>query len=714
LHTNPLNLMLRSEISRRDVLRLCAMSALMLRTPTPVAHALTARETQITHPDQGWTSPVPGETIKAAPAALIPFPKQAMWENRWLDVSGGFDPVGNISMLSRMAVKWPDVVNANSRVQAHVSVQPKVAPKPEGYVLTVDSKKVTIVGADAAGVFYAIQTLRQLAQRHSDRIVLPCGSIRDWPAFAVRGFMHDTGRNFRTIDTLKAQIDLAAAYKINVFHWHLTDKPAWRIQSRIYPQLNDPRFRTAGRDENSTYSFDDLRDVIAYAKRRHVQVLPELDMPGHSDCFTGAFGFPMDDPRGQAVLEQLLEEFCGEISQTDCPWLHLGSDEVKINNPVQFVQHMSARVRALGRLPVMWAPGLPNDSTLVEQTWSEDATARAKSAPAKRFIDSSMGYANNFGTLEFVQRYYFGQPCLAAEGTDSLRGAILCIWPDIRVDDKATIERYNAVWPGILTLAEAAWAGRPSRGETQRSVLPDPCSAAGRDFIEFENRLAAHRDTAFVNVPFPFVKFSAIPWQIAGPFLPSDPDRPQHGPADQMIIQAFRRGPVKRVWGGTVTLGSRHGESVFPHAVISDVYAVTWIRSDTGRNVRAWIGFETPDRSNRQYGGIPEQGQWDAWGADIWVNEIRVAPPRWQQPDKFKYLNPTWDTPANEIPLTDEELYWTREPAIVPLVTGWNRLLIKAPCGYLEQNWSFTFVPVRQNASGRWVEDESLTYGSLA
>lgn len=476
LTMNPLNEILRNEISRRDVLRLSAMSALASATPAFSRRLFTASatvtEAQITHAE--WISPVSRVALDAAPSALIPFPKQSKWEHGWLDASGGFDVTGDISVLKGVAIRWPNVLNANPRVQVHVSVQPNVTPKPEGYSLTIDSKKVMIVGTDAAGVFYAIQTLRQLAQQREDAIVLPLGSVRDWPTFAVRGFMHDTGRNFRTIDTLKTQIDLAATYKVNVFHWHLTDRPAWRIQSRIYPQLNDPRFRAAGRDPDSTYSFDDIRDVIAYAKARHVQVLPELDMPGHSDCFTRAFGFPMADPRGQAVLEQLLEEFCAEIPQADCPWLHLGSDEVKINNPAQFVQRMSAKVRTLGRLPVMWNPGLPNDGTLMEQTWSEGAVSATKSAPAKGMIDSAMGYANNYDPLEFVQRYYFGQPCLVAEGSDSLRGAIVCIWPDIRVVDKANIQRQSAVWPGILTLAEAAWVGRPSLGETQRSVLPDP------------------------------------------------------------------------------------------------------------------------------------------------------------------------------------------------------------------------------------------------
>lgn len=169
-------------------------------------------------------------------------------------------------------------------------------------------------------------------------------------------------------------------------------------------------------------------------------------MPGHSNYFTKAFGFPMDDPRGQVILERLLEEFCYEIPRADCPWLHIGSDEVKIDNPLQFVRRMSMKVRSLGRLPVMWNPGLSNDGTLVEQTWSESALKSSGSEPSRGILDSAMGYPNNYGALEFVQRYFFAQPCLVPDGGDKLRGAILCIWPDIRVANKAEIERQNPVW----------------------------------------------------------------------------------------------------------------------------------------------------------------------------------------------------------------------------------------------------------------------------
>ena len=117
----------------------------------------------------------------------------------------------------------------------------------EGYMLTVSADgRAAIRAKDRRGILWAKATLRQLAAEDG---TTPCVRIKDYPAFPLRGFMHDTGRNFRSVEQLKKDLELLSAYKLNLFHWHLTDHPAWRIQCRAYPQLNDARFQRAGRDE---------------------------------------------------------------------------------------------------------------------------------------------------------------------------------------------------------------------------------------------------------------------------------------------------------------------------------------------------------------------------------------------------------------------------------------------------------------------------------
>ena len=199
------------------------------------------------------------------------------------------------------------------------------------YYLKIEKGKVYIEGNE----IWARQTLAQLSDSQGRT---PDVVIHDWSVYPFRGFMHDTGRNFQTLDMLKETIDLMSLYKINYFHWHLTDNPAWRIECNVYPQLNDPQYQRPGRDCGKFYTYDEIRELIAYAKERGITVMPEIDMPGHSAYFRNAFGFSMDSEDGMKVLEKCIEEFCNEIPVSMCPYLHIGSDEVYIADPKGFMR----------------------------------------------------------------------------------------------------------------------------------------------------------------------------------------------------------------------------------------------------------------------------------------------------------------------------------------------------------------------------------------
>ena len=124
----------------------------------------------------------------------------------------------------------------------------------EGYTLRIRGHKAVLTAKTEQGLIWARQTLAQL--RDEDGLY-PQVTIKDWPAFPIRGFMHDTGRNFRPVELLKKDIDLFSFYKLNVFHWHLTDNPGWRIECKAYPQLNDPKNMKKGRKEGSFYTYDE-------------------------------------------------------------------------------------------------------------------------------------------------------------------------------------------------------------------------------------------------------------------------------------------------------------------------------------------------------------------------------------------------------------------------------------------------------------------------
>ena len=129
----------------------------------------------------------------------------------------------------------------------------------EGYTLEIKGTTALLRAKTAQGMVWAKATLAQLHDREG---LVRVAKIKDYPAFPIRGFMHDTGRNFRPVEVIKKELDLFSAYKLNVFHWHLTDNPAWRIESRCYPQLNDPKYCPAERNPGKFYTYDEPRRVL--------------------------------------------------------------------------------------------------------------------------------------------------------------------------------------------------------------------------------------------------------------------------------------------------------------------------------------------------------------------------------------------------------------------------------------------------------------------
>ncbi len=159
----------------------------------------------------------------------------------------------------------------------------------EGYELVVTPESILLRAPNPAGLFYGVQTLRQLLpiQIESRKKVasvawaVPCGTIIDKPAFVWRGYMLDSCRHFQTKEFVKRYIDLLAYHKMNIFHWHLTEDEAWRIEIKKYPRLTEigawPGDAESG--FGGYYSQDDIREVVAYAQSRYITVVPEVDIP---------------------------------------------------------------------------------------------------------------------------------------------------------------------------------------------------------------------------------------------------------------------------------------------------------------------------------------------------------------------------------------------------------------------------------------------------
>ena len=180
---------------------------------------------------------------------------------------------------------------------------------PGAYRLSVDEKGIYIAGDNETGVFYAIQSLIQLLPMPSGekQLSIPYVEINDGPRFAYRGLMLDVGRHIMPVPFIKKFIDYLAMHKMNEFHWHLTEDQGWRIEIKKYPRLTEVgawRDGTVigkrpwkGNDNihyGGFYTQDQVREIVAYASKRYITVIPEIEMPGHGSCLLYTSPSPRD------------------------------------------------------------------------------------------------------------------------------------------------------------------------------------------------------------------------------------------------------------------------------------------------------------------------------------------------------------------------------------------------------------------------------------
>lgn len=538
------------------------------------------------------------------------------------------------------------------------------------YTLSVKEGRVTITGHRG----YAMETLRQITA--SDGTVNDT-FIEDWATFKLRGFMHDVGRNFRPVEMIKEDLKFIAAYKLNVFHFHLTDHPAWRIECRCHPELNDPKFQRKGRDEGKFYTYDQIRELIAFAKELGITIIPEIDMPGHSRYFTDTFGFTMDSPQGMKILGELMAEFFAEIPAKDCPYFHIGSDEIHIEDKEGFMHWAESLARRYGRETIAWDPGLPADSMTIRQIWNEAAGDNAAAAEKPgRFLDSYMGYLNYYDPIGFVNRVFLHR---TPDRNPYAMGGILCLWNDVRVEDKSKTCPHNGMETGVMVFAERMWNGGGYSGNSD--ITPSPSSDEGRGLAEFEKRMAYHRDNLVKGRNIRWVANSEIGWKITA--------------GDETVT----------AWGGTVNL-----DRIIATKDTTDCIAEAGIFAASDTIITALVGFEAAARSNRISGGIGPQGHFENKGR-LFVNGTEIFPAsEWKEPGKYHYEFNTWARPEEEQPYTDEQFYWMRKPVSILLHKGWNRVIMSTPRTFIGQRWTFAFIPVTLHDSGGLSEATGISY----
>ncbi|MCN0151822.1 beta-N-acetylhexosaminidase [Salinispora arenicola] len=417
----------------------------------------------------------------------------------------------------------------------------------EGYQLDVTPTGVRISAATAAGLHHGTQTLRQLLPAAIESTTpvrttwtLPGGSITDRPRFPYRGAMLDVARHFFGVDEVLRVIDHLARYKLNHLHLHLTDDQGWRIAVESRPRLTTIGGSTAvGDAPGGWYTPADYQRIVAYAADRHLTVVPEIDLPGHTNAALTAYpelapdgttpapytgtdvGFSYVDPANARTYEFVTDVLEEVAARTPGPFLHIGGDEafkVKGTAYTGFVERVQHIVAGLGKTVVGWhqlAPAAHNEGRVL-QWWGTDgadpATADAVRRGARLILSPGnhayldMKYApdtpigHDWAGLIDVRRAYDWDP--ATQVADVPAAAVLGVEAPLWTESVTSLAEVEfMLLPRLPAIAELGWSPR-----------------ATHDWAAFRARLAG-QGPRWASAGIAFHRSPEIPW----PGSPTDP-----------------------------------------------------------------------------------------------------------------------------------------------------------------------------------------------
>jgi hexosaminidase len=369
---------------------------------------------------------------------------------------------------------------------------------PEGYELTVRRDGITLAASRPEGVFRGVQTLRQLLAAGRERPLVPTGRIVDRPRFPWRGVMLDVARHFFGVAEVKRLIDLAALYKLNRLHLHLSDDQGWRLEITSWPKLATHGGRTAvGGGSGGYYTQEQYEEIVRYAAGRYVVVVPEIDMPGHVNAALSAYpeltcdgvapplytGIDVGFSTlciGKPATEQFVDDVVREVAAlTPGPYLHIGGDEAKSTARADYAAfvHLAERVvRSHGKRMIGWSEiaSTPVAPTTIVQHWHADAAVGAVERGAKvimspaehAYLDMKYSRATKLGLVwagyTSVRDAYEWDPAATLTGVTerAVLGVEAPLWSET-LETMADVE--HMVFPRLLGHAEIGWSPRRGR-----------------------------------------------------------------------------------------------------------------------------------------------------------------------------------------------------------------------------------------------------------
>ncbi|MBQ0049494.1 MAG: beta-N-acetylhexosaminidase [Bacteroidales bacterium] len=490
------------------------------------------------------------------------------------------------------AARFVSAINATCALNAKtlntdnglIRLEQDASIKEGGYNLAITKEGITLKAAGALGFYYGFQSIKKLmpanvmvnkplsalpADSQPSEITLPVATITDEPRFGYRGFMLDVGRHFFQVDEIKRILDIMAAYKMNVFHWHLTEDQGWRAEIKKYPKLTtigatasncrmtDIKHGTYWTNKPYGpyfYTQDEMREIVKYAADRHIDVLPEVDMPGHFVAALAAYPefscnpsnpptvwtnggissnvLNVANPKAMQFVKDVIDEL---VEIFPYPFFHIGGDECPTSAwqgnaeckaryaelgltdyrqlQSHFINEITGYLKSKGRRTVMWNESITAknaDLNLVKEhnpiimCWTpcQSAASQAADLGLSSIITEYHGSTNGLGGGYYINRRQSSspnEPDGAGYGDDTVEGC----YKYVPVPTSVSAERLP-FYAGVQGTFWTEWVGNPEYLEYL--ALPRLMAVAeagwtpqsGKDFEDFKNRMA--NDTTMLNV----------------------------------------------------------------------------------------------------------------------------------------------------------------------------------------------------------------------
>ncbi len=426
-----------------------------------------------------------------------------------------------MKLSEQIAGEWEKLTGLSMMVEAFkngasngIILDGTDAQDSEKYVCGIEENKILLKGSNA-GIYRGWQNIKQmilLAQNDpKNKVYIPTGLIRDEPNFAYRGTMLDVSRHFFSLDEVKEHIDMIALYKINYLHLHLSDDQGWRIEIRSWPNLTKHGGSTeVGGGEGGFFTQEDYKELVDYAQGKYITIVPEIDMPGHTNAALASYPELNCDGKARELYTgmevgfstlcvkkeltyKFLDDVIGEIAaMSPGPYFHLGGDESHVTPKDEYLIFINKAVEIIkkhNKIPMGWDEFTAGDLTgnTVAQHWHTPENAvRGQSkggkvvmSPAKRAYldmkyDSTSSYGLHWAALIDVKSGYDWDPetYIPDLKKENILGIEAPLWSETvsNLDEAEYL-----IYPRLLGYSEVGWT-----------------AAKDRNWEDYSKRLAEH------------------------------------------------------------------------------------------------------------------------------------------------------------------------------------------------------------------------------